>query len=206
MLRRIACLLTSAALFSCSTVFAVGHNVPMTSNLSPYLHLTRNEFLLNDSFPVYHKLVRPRVDPIQNRLSPTLSPYLHLKRKNVSPWFPFYQQVVRPTLQRHRASEIERRTIGLRRKLSRSHEMVLSNAARRSTTGIVRPRAAATAPARPVQLTGLQSWRTAVTRSGPRSSLPIGHVNHVSLRSANLHAPTNRSVRTALNSRDFGLR
>ena len=44
-----------------STASAVGHSVIMNSNLSPYLHLTRHEFLINDAFPVYHKLVRPQL-------------------------------------------------------------------------------------------------------------------------------------------------
>ena len=94
---------------------ALGHNVRMTSNLSPYLHLTRIEFQLNDSFPVYQKLVRPQLDQHQSRTQfpnagvkprpgplprPTFSPYLHLTRKTVNPFLPMYQSVVRPTSDR----------------------------------------------------------------------------------------------------------
>lgn len=86
---------------------AYGHNVRMTSNISPYLHLTRTEFLLNDSFPTYHKLVQPELarrgwqspnsQPIPG-VATSFSPYLHLTRKTVSPYFPIYQAIVQPTL------------------------------------------------------------------------------------------------------------
>lgn len=101
---------------------ALGHNVRMTPNLSPYLHLTRGEFQLNDSFPVYQKLVRPQLDQRQSRtrfpnaaassrplphLRPAFSPYLHLSRKYFNPLFPVYQSVVRPLVeQRNRPSHL----------------------------------------------------------------------------------------------------
>jgi len=90
---------------------AVINNLPATvrSNLSPYLHLTRNEFLLNDTFPAYQKLVRPDINAFAQQFEPTLSPYLHLKRKTVNPLLPVYQQIVRPTLeQRQRATSTRR--------------------------------------------------------------------------------------------------
>ena len=93
-------------------VDAHGHNVRMSANMSPYLHLTRTEFLLNDSFPVYQKLIRPELDQRHSRTqfavgarskpsSPPrapLSPYLHLTRKTVVPFFPIYQAIVHPAL------------------------------------------------------------------------------------------------------------
>ncbi|MEZ6114995.1 MAG: hypothetical protein R3C28_00235 [Pirellulaceae bacterium] len=84
----------------------LGHNLAVTSNLSPYLYLTRNDMLRTTSFPAYHKLVRPELDRRMRHSSswsvqpplPELSPYLHLGRKDVTPGFPIYHRIVLPRL------------------------------------------------------------------------------------------------------------
>jgi hypothetical protein len=180
-LRRTALVVALFATTS-SSVFAVGHNVPITSNLSPYLHLTRNEFLLNDSFPVYHKLVRPKVDSRQVGMRSTLSPYLHLKRKDVSPWFPFYQQVVRPVLQRRSTSEALRlsasppraRQLPAHRRSARiSPAPNPYPAPRLPTTGIVRQSEVAIDHQRLVPTTGVRAWSGA---SWAPSTVPAGRL------------------------------
>lgn len=106
----------AGALFAADVL---AHNVRMNSNLSPYLNLTRTEFQLNDSFPVYHKLIRPQLEQRNWRIQspntaaprrpnahhrPVFSPYLHLSRKNVNRLFPIYQTVIRPTVERQNHS------------------------------------------------------------------------------------------------------
>lgn len=96
----------SVVLFAAPVAVALGHNLAVTSNLSPYLYLTRNDMLRAASFPAYHKLVRPELDRRMQHSSswsvqpplPELSPYLHLGRKDVTPGFPIYQRMVLPRL------------------------------------------------------------------------------------------------------------
>ena len=90
---------------------ASAHNVRMNENLSPYLHLTRTEFMLNGGFPVYQKLTRPALVERRALAAPasrqfghqssqsTFSPYHHLSRKNILPFAPMYHSLVRPVVE-----------------------------------------------------------------------------------------------------------
>jgi len=182
-------------LFS-SLTSGVINNLParMRSSLSPYLYLTCNEFLINGTFPAYQKLVRPHIDQF------ALSPYLHLKRRNVNPLLPVYQLVVRPTLeQRHKASLTQRfipPTTGIRSPQygDRSwHSRRSQNMT--PTTGLTRqPISTARAPAR--SMVAPQFGTSPLYRSNIRSQFP----NHPpAVRPRPMASPTHRTmpIRTA---------
>ena len=96
------------------------HNVRMSPSVSPYLLLTRSDLLRNRSLPVYQMYVRPHLAARSDGFSSfphtprgsTLSPYLHLTRKDVDPFFPAYQMAVQPALGRRGVFDRVSRPVG----------------------------------------------------------------------------------------------